>query len=171
MKQWLTIGVADSRVIGWQRSSIATEVPPDTADTLFKEATDADVTTLGILQAQSRADGRDGTVIYTNSVLSLPPDARPILRVSPDKTQVAVGPPDSVTFAISVVDANGNVVTAFNGSDVFRIDYAGRTRVIKVDFTNGVGTKVMTFDVSGDLLLRSSDRFKLESPVEITVYE
>ncbi len=85
---WLTVRVADNRVLGWHDSPKATAVPASTDTIGYFECSAEDVATLGVLQKAALADGREPLVLRdpVSGALSLPPDARPVMRVEVDNT-------------------------------------------------------------------------------------
>lgn len=146
-----------NEIAGWQESAKATEVPAGSVLT-----DDAGRTLYQTLKGQSLDDGRDGTVLW-NSTLSLPElpvDDRIVVNLSADKTHVELN--STLTLAFTLPN-NPNLNNTF-----YRKFYG---RWLKLDFVNGVATKILTMTENGKFRIASNEQYKITSPVEFIVYE
>lgn len=164
--QWIIIDKSTMAVTGWQRSSKASSVPDDTSETLFREVTDAQLKDLSDKQAQMREAGRSDSVVVQNGELVIPEDTRPLFRVTPNATEVDIATP--VTLTIEALNSDGSLRAGLNTTLNWR---TLNGRVFKLTFVNGVATKDIVMNASGDWHIKSEAGYRVESEVVITGVE
>ena len=101
---------------------------------------------------------------FDGSVLTEIPDARPIVRFTPDLVELDVGDPAGQVL-MEVVDENGDVRTNINLTR--RVPLAGRR--LRLTFVNGATTINVPTGQARDVTITSNRLFRVVAPLEIHV--
>ena len=112
--------------------------------------------TLKALKDQAALEGRDRTILWNNGVPALVDDNRLVAQFqvngSTNDIRVNIG----VDFTVTVTAPNN---PGFNGSRVFR----WFDRLFLIQFSNGVGTKLISSSISLEETIGSTDKYSANS--------
>lgn len=164
MKEWLVVRKSDSRIVGWQRSGKATDVPPGDAE---KDHVEADLQAYFAAEKALRDSGRDVEIYWQGGALVVAQDQRPRARITFSKGEVNADGQDTVDMTVTALNAQGNTATGFNATR--KVTLFGRR--LKLTFVNGVAVKTLRFTESGLHSLASNNEIQLETPASLDVVE
>lgn len=156
-----------NKIVGWQ---VGREAPEGNV-----VVTEADREAYRQAKATLQSDGRQEQPEWDGTQVVIPPDTRPVIRVtSPAEVDADLGVAvidadgvDTAVITITKLNDQGNRQASFNR--VVRIMLGGR--LVKLDFVNGVATKNFKSNSYKELEIRSNPRFKVETPFVIVAAE
>jgi len=136
-------------------------------DEEFIEVTEAEYATIGSQLGMEQGGGPAWEKVGTNIVLK--EDTRPQLRVTLDKTEVAVGEP--IQFDFQVLNKDGNPITPNVTRKLFFEPGNGSFRGWRVTVVNGVRSGLKDFVEAGNYRLTSDTTYRIVGDTEFQVFE
>jgi hypothetical protein len=165
----ISFSLDGTKIVGWQSGKT---VPPSNV-----EVTDADRAAYSAAQTSMHADGRNDRPEWDGSQVVVPVDTRPIIRVTspaPIDPQIGVAVIDAdgvdeaiITITKLVSQSDSNTDTGFNSTVRLLLN----NRLVRLDFTSGIATKTFKSTSFKEFELKSSPRFKVETPFRIMAAE
>jgi len=121
-------------------------------------------------EAESLAQGRDGTVLWADGVVELPVDDR-WLAVVVITTPDALGVPQVVTQAARGAEVTVTITLPDKGGfNQERVEIFADMYLL-LPFVSGVAVVVFTLRKNGLVEFKSNNKFRVENPVEFITYE
>lgn len=136
------------------------EKPADTADWRFVQATDEQWRAYEAALKENRQDNYEPKLRLTKDGIAVVPDARPVLRIEADKTEIAADGRDAATLTFTRLDGR---------SDEMQIALFGR--LWRLIFVDAACQKSFATQQSGEYVALSTRDVKLEAPVKILAFD